>query len=324
MNAKFRMFGLLVVIALAISACSSPAVAGQGQSVVVPETAQPAQPAAGPSTAPAGTKVDLGKDAKLGSFLVDDKGMTLYLYTKDTPKTSVCYDSCAQKWPPLLTKGAPVAGAGVDAAKLGTTQRKDDTLQVTYNGWPLYYWWKDTKAGDTLGQDVGGVWYVISPAGEMIKNASAEPTAAPAAAATATAPASVPALATVTSVPATAGTEVKLETNATLGQIVVDSKGMTLYLYTMDTPNKSVCYDTCAKNWPPLLATGTPKALEGVNSTKLGTTPRTDGTLQVTYNGWPLYYYAKDTQAGETKGQDVGSVWFAISPTGEMVKSPAY
>jgi len=73
----------------------------------------------------------------------------------------------------LFTTGAPQAGDGVKASLLGTTTRKDGKLQVTYNGWPLYYWIKDVKAGDTSGQDVGGVWFLVSPEGETVKTPAA-------------------------------------------------------------------------------------------------------------------------------------------------------
>ena len=109
-----------------------------------------------------GTTVQVAKDPKLGSFLVDSKGMTLYLYTKDTPNTSNCYDQCATNWPPLYADGNPTAPADVPGT-LGVTTRKDGKKQVTYNGWPLYYWVKDTKPGDTTGQGVGNVWYVLEP-----------------------------------------------------------------------------------------------------------------------------------------------------------------
>jgi plastocyanin len=98
--------------------------------------------------------------------------MTLYLYTNDTKNTSTCYDKCATAWPPLLTSGAPAVGAGADASLLGTTTRTDGKMQVTYNGWPLYYWFKDQKAGDTTGQLVGGVWFVVSPKGDKITTAT--------------------------------------------------------------------------------------------------------------------------------------------------------
>jgi len=107
----------------------------------------------------------VGSNSSLGSFLTDDKGMTLYLYTSDTPGTSNCYGGCASYWPPLLTSGSPVAGTGVKAALLGTTTRTDGTTQVTYNSWPLYYYKSDSKAGDTSGEGSQGVWYVITPAG---------------------------------------------------------------------------------------------------------------------------------------------------------------
>jgi predicted lipoprotein with Yx(FWY)xxD motif len=109
--------------------------------------------------------VNVGQNPTLGSFLVDSKGMTLYLYTKDTPNTSNCYGGCAGYWPPLLTNGAPAAATGVTASMLGTTRRTDGTTQVTYNGWPLYYYKSDKVVGDTTGENVQSVWFVITPAG---------------------------------------------------------------------------------------------------------------------------------------------------------------
>jgi predicted lipoprotein with Yx(FWY)xxD motif len=251
--------------------------------------------------------VNLGQNDDLGSFLVDEKGMTLYLFTKDSPNTTVCYDKCAVAWPPLLTAGDPVAGEGVEAALLGTTDRTDGTVQVTYNGWPLYYYEKDKAPGDVVGQNVGDVWFVVSPAGEMI-NTTAAATKAPAA----------------TEPPAAAAgpATVSLGENDTLGSFLVDEKGMTLYLFTKDSPNTTVCYDKCAIAWPPLLTTGDPVASEGVDASLLGTTNRTDGTVQVTYNGWPLYYYEKDKAPGDTTGQDVGGVWYVVSAEGNQITTP--
>jgi predicted lipoprotein with Yx(FWY)xxD motif len=121
--------------------------------------------AAAPASATGPAVVNVGQNASLGSFMVDSKGMTLYLYTKDTPNTSNCYSTCATAWPPLLTSGAPIGGTGVTAAMLGTTKRTDGTTQVTYNGWPLYYWVNDKAPGDTTGENVQNVWFVITPAG---------------------------------------------------------------------------------------------------------------------------------------------------------------
>lgn len=104
----------------------------------------------------------------LGTVLVDGKGMTLYLFTKDTRGSgmSTCEGPCLAAWPPLL--GEPETGTGADQALLGTLTRKDGTTQVTYNGWPLYYWAQDSAPGDTNGQGVNDVWWVLDPAGNAI------------------------------------------------------------------------------------------------------------------------------------------------------------
>ena len=115
------------------------------------------------------TTVGVSQNETLGDFLVDADGMTLYLFTKDTENTSSCYDDCASAWPPLLTEGDPVVAEGLDTSLLGTTERTDGTVQVTYGGWPLYHWAKDEAPGDTTGQNIGEVWYVVSPAGEAVQ-----------------------------------------------------------------------------------------------------------------------------------------------------------
>jgi predicted lipoprotein with Yx(FWY)xxD motif len=123
----------------------------------------------GSSAAGGNVELAVSETSKLGKFLVDGKGMTLYLYTKDTPGTSNCYGGCATAWPPLLGSAATVSGSDLDKSLIGTTTRTDGSKQITYNGWPLYYYVKDTKAGDVTGQDVGGVWYVVSPKGEKVE-----------------------------------------------------------------------------------------------------------------------------------------------------------
>lgn len=306
MNVRHLVLSVLAGLVLLLAACSP-----QAAPTAAPTKAATQPPAAIPVTG--GTVVSLTKNDSLGSFLADDKGMTLYLFTKDTPNTSNCYDKCATAWPPLLTTGKPTAGQGVDASKLGNTTRKDGSTQVTYNGWPLYYYQKDKAPGDVTGQDVGSVWFVISSAGEKIEAVQA--TEAPVTQAATAAPA--------TQAPAAAaGTNVMLGKNDKLGSFLVDDKGMTLYLFTKDTPNTSNCYDKCATAWPPLLTTGAPVAGEGLDASKLGTTTRKDGTIQVTYNGWPLYDYQKDKAPGDVTGQDVGGVWYVVSAAGEQVNTP--
>ena len=119
-----------------------------------------------------GTKIAVASNAKLGSILVDDKGMTVYLFVADTSKESTCYTSCAAIWPPVLTDGAPQAGAGADASLLGTTTRTDGKVEVTYAGHPLYYFVQDKAAGDAKGQAINGfgaLWWVMSPSGAAIQ-----------------------------------------------------------------------------------------------------------------------------------------------------------
>jgi predicted lipoprotein with Yx(FWY)xxD motif len=106
---------------------------------------------------------------KLGKVIVDSKGFTLYDFHKDKGGKSSCFGACAQVWPPLTTEGKPQVGEGAMASKLGTTKRKDGTLQVTYAGWPLYTYEADKKPGEANGNDIdsfGAQWYALQPSGE--------------------------------------------------------------------------------------------------------------------------------------------------------------
>ena len=115
--------------------------------------------------------------------------------------------------------------------------------------------------------------------------------------------------------PATAATGLAVAQNATLGSFLTDNAGRTLYLFLRDTANSSNCTGTCAQTWPPLSITSA-QGGTGVNASMLGTITRADGTTQVTYNGHPLYYFADDTNPGDTKGQGVGGNWFVVTPDG--------
>ena len=117
------------------------------------------------STAPIATPVlGVAQDPTLGAMLVAPSGMTLYKYTKDTAGVSNCSGQCAVNWPPYTVSGTePLVAATGIAGTLATITRADGTMQVTYNGVPLYYWVKDTKPGETTGQGVGKVWYVVAP-----------------------------------------------------------------------------------------------------------------------------------------------------------------
>jgi predicted lipoprotein with Yx(FWY)xxD motif len=110
-----------------------------------------------------------------------------------------------------------------------------------------------------------------------------------------------------------------------LGPILVNSRGHTLYLFAKDRNGKSACYRSCASFWPPLLRRGKPTAGPGVKASLLGTTRRSNGSLQVTYNRHPLYSYLLDKQAGQTNGEGslkFGARWYAVSANGTAVRKP--
>jgi len=398
-----RWIIISTILVLALVACQSPVPTATVETHQVPtveeqpmETEEPQEEVA------AGVIVSMANDADLGPFLVDESGMSLYMFMNDAPGTSNCYEQCATNWPPLLTEGEPLAAEGVDAALLGTTEREDGSLQVTYNEWPLYYWAKDANVGDVTGQSVGDVWFVVAPDGEIVMTAAIAP------AVTVADQEIVDGMVTIATVtsdgpgwlvihaqandkpgpilgkaalssgensdvmveidPSTAtetlyamlhtdagevgifefpdgpdgpvlvdekvvtppfkvlakemlaegetmvsggdNTLVLLSGNDDLGPFLTDGSGMTLYIFAKDEPGITNCYDQCAVNWPPLLVEDEqiPEGGEGLTAA-FGTTERTDGTVQVTYNGWPLYYWINDAAVGDTDGQGVGGVW---------------
>ena len=104
---------------------------------------------------PKGAILETVLNPNLGvTMLVDGGGLTVYLFTEDESGSSNCSGGCANFWPPLLTEGDPTAGEGVSADQLGSTEREDGSIQVTYNGWPLYYFVNDAGPGETNGQDI--------------------------------------------------------------------------------------------------------------------------------------------------------------------------
>ena len=256
----------------------------------------------GGASAQGSTTLTTKTDAKLGTILADSKGMTVYLFTPDTKENeSVCVDTCLKYWPAVTSTSAVTLPAGVDG-KIATFKRADGTEQVSYNGIPLYYFVMDKDSGDAYGQKVGGNWFVVTPG---LKFGATKPIAP-----------------IVTS-----------KKDAKLGTILADAKGMTLYMFAKDTKeNESVCVDKCATTWPPLTAKeGEDLILPADVEGKLATFKRADGTLQISYNGIPLYHFAKDGDAGDAYGQGVGNVWYVVmpgakfgaSPTASPVASPA-
>jgi predicted lipoprotein with Yx(FWY)xxD motif len=129
-----------------------------------------------------------------------------------------------------------------------------------------------------------------------------------------------PAEPATTAAPAANGATVAVASSK-LGDILVDADGRTLYAFTKDKGDQSACSGECATNWPAL--TGAATAGDGAQAGLLSASMQADGSSQVTYGGKPLYYFAGDAKAGDTNGQGVGSVWFAVSADGELVKAAA-
>ena len=209
-------------------------------------------------------------------YMIGPNGMTLYTFDHDTLDASNCTDKCATAWPPLLVDSADKLTADeAISGDWGTITRADNTIQVTWNGQPLYYWFKDANPGDTTGEAVGNVWWIVKPA------------------------------------------TVYIQRTADLGTLLVDAKGMTVYMFKNDTAGSaSTCTGDCAKNWPAVTVASEDAVVAGDNVRgALGTIEGADGTYQVTYNGWPLYTFAKDVKPGDTNGQGAGDKWYVVAPT---------
>ncbi len=143
-------------------------------------SSSPSSPAGSTSHNAGGTAVNSTANTKYGTILVTSTGMTLYMNTGDTPTSTVCTTAsgCTPIWPPLTTTGTPSAGSGVNAGMLGSFTRPGGSLQVTYDGHPLYTFVKDTAAGQVTGEGIthfGGTWYVVGTSGAPVTDTLSTP-----------------------------------------------------------------------------------------------------------------------------------------------------
>ena len=296
------VISILAVLVLVLAACSPATVVPVtgGETAIPPSpTLMPPAPtlsAAMPETSE--VMINVATDANLGKFLVDGKGMALYMFTKDEPDKSNCNEGCLKAWPPLVSEMSPKAGPGVDASLIGTGTLPDGSKIVTYNKMPLYYWVQDKNPGDITGQDNNKVWYLVAPDGKVI---------------------GAPTPSTSSAMPETSGVVLNVATDPKLGKFLVDAKGMALYMFTKDEPNKSNCNEGCLKAWPPLLSETNASAGAGVDAALIGSANLADGSKIVTYNKMPLYYWVKDTKPGDITGQDNNKVWYIVSPDGKII-----
>jgi predicted lipoprotein with Yx(FWY)xxD motif len=274
----------LILTAACVGALASVAVAG---------------PLAAQSEAPGQLTINVTSTTDLGTFLTGEDGKTLYYFANDTaPGVSTCEGDCVTNWPLVSLEAGEtvVAGEGVTGV-LATFTRADGTVQVAYDGRPLYYFAADQAAGDVAGQGRGDVWWVAAEDGTLNGPAA----------------------------PADGGLVVNVTTSDTLGTFLVDANGMTLYYFTNDTvPGASVCgTGGCLESWPvfgPTEGQGFAPG-EGVTGV-LGSFTRADDLIQATYDGRPLYYFVGDQAAGDVTGQGLGDVWFVAAVDGS-VPAPA-
>lgn len=241
---------------------------------------------------------------KLGKVITDSEGFTLYRFDNDTaePPKSTCAGECEKAWP-VVAAGDVKAAAGTDASKIGELTRDDGTKQLTLGGWPMYRYAKDTNPGDANGQGVGGTWFASAPDGKKAALGAAGADEA-------------------------GGTEADLaglsvRKDPKLGEIVVDSKGMTVYRFKKDSawPMKTACTGACLEKWP-VVAPVDKNDTEGIIKKGFVTFDRPDGIKQQTIDCWPIYTFAGDAKPGDTNGQGVGGTWYAVAPDSKLVGAP--
>ena len=269
---------ITIGILLFCIAFAALAIAGCTQSTqTTPATMQQTAPATMPPATMPGTDTVKVSNTSLGQVLTDSKGLTLYYFITDVPKTgtSTCYAAanCSHFWPIFYTDNV-VVSPPLDAGDFSSFTRTDGTMQTTYYGRPLYYFLKDTKPGDVNGENVLKTWFAAKP----------EPT-------------------------------VMIESTPELGAFLTDAYGRTLYVFVKDATGTSTCTGACIAKWPPF-STSTivgPSVLKTSDFTQI---IRADGINQTAYMGKPLYYYSGDTGQGMTTGSGFAGNWFVANITG--------
>ena len=226
----------------------------------------------------------IATDARLGSHLVDGSGLSLYYFAKDVPAggaqaaASNCNAGCLAIWP--IFGADTVVAQGIDATDVGQITRSDGRKQATYKGFPLYYYAGDTAAGDTRGEGLNGLWYVVhEPAYSIVQLSKADETAT----------------------------------------YLTDGSGRALYTFARDTvgtsttPPVSACTTAgCTTSWPSFL-TGQAIVPSDLGAGDFTVYVRADGVQQSAYKGHPLYHYLGDTAPGDTNGRAVPD-WQTIDP----------
>ena len=216
-------------------------------------------------------------------YIVDIEGNTLYAFAPDKKDTNTYTEPDFSNDPvwPIVEITLDKIPSVLNADDFGTIDVFGRT-QLTYKGWPLYYFGGDSVRGDNKGVSVPtpGVWPIVNVDTPM----APEPEL-----------------------------NVKLAEDGTLGKILTDADGMSLYIFSRDTKDTSECAGGCLSAWPIFYQEDL--ALDpGLEGSDFATIDRADGSKQTTYKGWPLYYYANDVASGDTNGDNANNVWFIAKP----------
>ena len=232
----------------------------------------------------------------LGSVLTGEGGKTLYFFAPDVAGDATCSGGCKDTWP-VFYKETPTLSAGLKASDFATITRADGAKQTTFKGWPLYYYKNDVNAGDVLGEGIGGVWSV-SKAHYTVMLASRQ-------------------------LLGNDGKNYTFDTKEGTGNSIflVDSVGRTLYAFAPDKFNKNTYTKADLSNnptWPIFETAATVGDIPSTLNKADFTTITAQGKTQLTYKGWPLYYYGSDAGVrGNTKGVSVPrpGVWPVVNNT---------
>lgn len=241
-----------------------------------------------PEPEPVIPMVELSQNNTLGSILIDENGMTLYFFTKDAFDQSVCNDSCLDNWPIYYIEDL-VIGSGLAASDFGTISRADGMNQTSYKGWPLYYFANDNAAGDINGEGANSVWFAAKPDYSIMLADNQ--------------------LIGADGVSYTSSYE---EGEEEL-QYFVDANGVTLYAFVIDRfdVNKYTKEDFSNDAiWP--IYSSDSNVFPSTLDESLFNVISVHGQNQLTYKGWPLYYFGGDNmERGSNKGVSVPSpgIW---------------
>ncbi len=227
---------------------------------------------------PAQNKVRLLDNATHGKILADENGRTLYFFSDDADGTSACTDGCLNNWPIFYQENLTL-DAGLDLADFNTITRADGSKQNTYKGWPLYYYVTDQNLGDTFGDGVNGDWYIAKPDYAVMF--------------------------TFSQLVGHDGNNYTSDYTVGTGETgyIVDANGRTLYIFSHDSNNTNTFTASDFGNnaiWP-IAEIELAEVPSNLNKNDFGTID-VFGKTQLTYKGWPLYYFGQDSERGDNKG----------------------